>query len=70
MVPRCVREIGNQLTNLSCHEYGWRGSKQVLCPMINGVQALHIYDVCLAYSFVHPLSLMLMNACFILGAGL
>ena len=54
MAPRCVREIGNQFANLFRHEYRWRGSKQVLCLMTDGVQDLHIYDVCLAYSFVIP----------------
>ena len=54
MVPWRGREIENQFTDLSYHEYGWIGSKQVLCLMTDGVQDLHIYDVCLAYSFVIP----------------
>lgn len=77
MAPRCVREIGNQFTNLSYREHEWRGSKQVLCPMTDGVQALHIYDVLgifvchsaiLSLTFrpnwnvLRPLSPVLMNA--------
>ena len=50
----CVREIRNEFANLFRHEYGWRGLKQVLCSATDGVQDLHIYDVCLAYSFVIP----------------
>ena len=83
MVPWRGREIENQFTDLSCHEYGWIGSKQVLCPMTDGFWALHtcVFGVfachyvilsltfCPNWNVLHPLSPVLMNACFSLGAS-